>query len=215
MARHINHPTGQTEQKTSNHLSSSQPQPSDSPTTIHFGPRRTCSSLRCSARRHRPLRPVPAPRRICQRGGFAVGNGFAWELSASTDVGCPALPDSEPRFGRDSRQPPNSSAEAVNQGNKMSDRPSLPREPITIIRGDSNGPLYLLVALVIVAAVGAVYWVSTAHPNPSSTSTTTVIVPAPARTDARPEPNRQAPDSHSRDSAPAPQPQPPVPIPRQ
>ena len=85
----------------------------------------------------------------------------------------------------------------------MSDRPSLPREPITIIRGDSNGPLYLLVALLVVAAVGVVYWVSTSQWHRGPTSTTTVIMPAPAAPDVRPEPNRQAPDGHPRDSAPA------------
>jgi len=95
----------------------------------------------------------------------------------------------------------------------MSDRPSPPREPITIIRGDSNGPLYLLVALLVVAAVGVAYWVSTSQWHRGPASNTTVIMPAPAPADIRPEPSRQPPDNRTRDAAPAPQPQVPVPQP--
>ena len=103
----------------------------------------------------------------------------------------------------------------------MSDQMPPSRETVTIIRSESNGPLYLLVALIVVVAVGVVYWVTASHWHPGPTSTTTVIVPAPASgpappsADVRPEPNRQVPDNRPRDAAPASQAQPSVLIPRQ
>ena len=85
----------------------------------------------------------------------------------------------------------------------MSDHPSPQREPVTIIR-DSNGPLYVLVALLVVAGVGVAYWVSTSRWHRGPAPTTTVIMPAPAPAggpDVWPD-NRQIPDNRPRDSAP-------------
>ena len=97
----------------------------------------------------------------------------------------------------------------------MSDQMPPSRETVTIIRSESNGPLYLLVALIAFAVVGAAYWVTTAHWHLGPTSTTTVIMPAPTSGDVRPEPTRQVPDNRPRDAAPASQAQPSVLIPRQ
>jgi hypothetical protein len=93
----------------------------------------------------------------------------------------------------------------------MSDPAIPPRETVTVIRSESNGPLYLLVALIALGAVGVVYWVTNSHWHPGPTSTTTVIMPAPtsgpapASGDVRPSSDHQPPDNRPRDSAPAPQ----------
>jgi hypothetical protein len=101
----------------------------------------------------------------------------------------------------------------------MSDPVQPPRETVTIIRGESNGPLYLLVGLVALVAVGAVYWMAESYRHPGPASTTTVIMSAPtagpaARPgDARRPPDRPASDHRPRDSAPAPAPAAPAPTP--
>ena len=103
----------------------------------------------------------------------------------------------------------------------MSDPVLPPREAITIVRSQSNGPLYLLVGLVALGAVGVVYWMTTSYWHPGPTSTTTVIMPAPApgpastSRDQRHLPDRPPSDNRPRDSGPGRdlQAQPPVPIP--
>ena len=103
----------------------------------------------------------------------------------------------------------------------MSDPALPPREAVTIIRSQSNGPLYLLVGLIALGAIGVVYWVATSHWHLGPASTTTVIMAAPtagpAATsgDARHRPDRPAPDSRPRDTAPAQDSQLPPPIPLQ
>ena len=103
----------------------------------------------------------------------------------------------------------------------MSDPVLPPRETITIIRGESNGPLYLLVGLIALGAVGIAYWMTTSHWHPGPASTTTVIMSAPtagpAATsgDVRHSPDRPASDNRPRDSAPARASQAPPPVPIQ
>ena len=102
----------------------------------------------------------------------------------------------------------------------MSDPVLPPREAVTIIRSQSNGPLYLLVGLIALGAVGIAYWMTASYWHFGPASTTTVIMAAPtagpAATsgDVRHSP-RPASDNRPRDSAPArdSQAQPPVPIP--
>jgi len=91
----------------------------------------------------------------------------------------------------------------------MSDPVLPPRESVTIIRGESNGPLYLLVALIALGASGIAYWMTTSPWHPGLASTTTVIVSAPTAGPAAPSgdvrhsPDRPATDNRPRDSAPA------------
>ena len=93
-----------------------------------------------------------------------------------------------------------------------------PREVITFIRGESNGPLYLLVGLIALGAVGFGYWMFASYPRTAFTMTSVVSAPTagPAATsgDVRHPPDRPASDNRPRHSAPARdlKPQPPVPI---
>ena len=96
----------------------------------------------------------------------------------------------------------------------MSDRMPPSRESVTIIRSESNGPLYLLVVLLALAAVGVVYWATASHWHYGPTSTTTVIMPAPAPDDMRPGPNREPPAGRTPDAALAPINAPPAPAPQ-
>lgn len=103
----------------------------------------------------------------------------------------------------------------------MSDPVLPPRESITIVRGESNGPLYLLVGLIALGAVGIAYWVATSDWHPGPASTTTVIMAAPTAgpvatpRDVGHRPDRPAPDSRPRDTAPAQDSQVPPPMPIQ
>jgi hypothetical protein len=103
----------------------------------------------------------------------------------------------------------------------MSEPVQPPRKTITIIRGESNGPLYLLVGLIALGAVGVVGWMSASYWHFGPASTTTVIMSAPtagpAATsgDARRPPDRPASDHRPRDSGPAPAAPAPTPVPVQ
>ena len=114
---------------------------------------------------------------------------------------------------RQRRRPPDSEvseeAASIVQEIDMSD-PVLPaREAVTIIRSQSNGPLYLLVGLIALGAVGVLYWMATSYWYPGPTSTTTVIMSAPtagpAATsgDGRHSLDRPASDNRPRDFTPA------------
>ena len=103
----------------------------------------------------------------------------------------------------------------------MSDPVQPPRETVTIIRGESNGPLYLLVGLIALGAVGITYWMTASYRHPGPASTTTVIMAAPTASpaatsgDVRHPPDRPASDNRPRDSAPARDSQAPSPVPIQ
>jgi hypothetical protein len=97
----------------------------------------------------------------------------------------------------------------------MSDPVLPPRETVTIIRGESNGPLYLLVGLIALGAVGIAYWMTTSHWHPGPASTTTVIMSAPTAGPAAPSGDVRPSPDRPRDSAPASAPQAPPPVPIQ
>jgi len=93
-----------------------------------------------------------------------------------------------------------------------------PHEAITFIRRESNGPLYLVVGLIALGAVGFGYWMFASYPRPAFTMTSVMSAPTagPAATsgDVRYPPDRPASDNRPRDSTPARDSlaQPPVPI---
>jgi hypothetical protein len=80
------------------------------------------------------------------------------------------------------------------------------RETVTIMRSESNGALYLAVAVITLGAVGFSYWMFASYPRPAFTMTSVMSAPtagpAVASGDMRQPPDRPASDNRPRDSAP-------------